>query len=182
MSTKQPKKAQNHSKNKYSITNLRALRDSYKSRRVWNGMNVFKAIKDELINAYRAWADLPTSEDYLDFIDFYGIPYRTFQDHYLQDPEMKEVHEEVKLKLGARLQKIARRPLEHKANADTYTRTLHWYHPDWRRNYDENRELKIKKLEMEKEKLKQEKKNLEAQIAFYGMGMKQSNDKKDIPG
>ncbi len=100
-----------------------------------------------LMEEYYEWAFKPKSLDYLDFLNERSIPLETFQDWCRKHADLKEVHEAVKLFLGARFQLIARFPKQYNANPDPFERILRFYHPDWRDLRDEEDAARTKNTE-----------------------------------
>lgn len=97
----------------------------------------------KLCDEYLEFADDPKSEDWLDFIHWYGIPRTTFDEWKAKYPSLKEVDTLVKNILGSRKQKWATHR-EFNCDPKPLMNTLRYYHPDWRALADEEKELRTK--------------------------------------
>lgn len=91
---------------------------------------------------YLEWVELPTSTDYVDFLNEHGIAHRTFQDWFFANEDLREVHDYVKERIGVRLQKKL-----FETNPEMVSKVIRKYHPVWGECWSEEIEAKTKEAE-----------------------------------
>jgi len=138
------KKTSDPSKKKNLMSFSRALRSDYRSVLSWRERGLTPESKDAFMQEYNEWSEQPSSLDFLDFLHDHGVPYSTFCDWFNKYADLKELHQHVKAKIGARRQKMAFFPKTHEADSAAIQKTLRLYHPDWRDTYDEDAKNKEK--------------------------------------
>lgn len=138
------KKTRNTSNNYNELSFSRATRADYRTVLSWRERGLNPQSKEAFMQEYHEWAEQPSSIDFLDFLHNHGVPHRTFLDWTNRYDDLKDLHQDVKTKIGARRQKIAFFPKSHEADSAAIQKTLRNYHPDWREVYDEDAKNKEK--------------------------------------
>lgn len=150
-------------------------RCSYQDVLSWKDYKIGPMDIPKLCQELHEWVHTDESWDMLQFYNMKGIGRRTFEDWLPKHSNLKDMYEYAKSVLAEKRQRYAtfRR---YGTDPMVIQRTLHQYHPDWKLVYDEDRELKLKKLELQDK----ESKATQQAMAFFGLGMKKNET--DIPG
>jgi len=136
------KKPKDSTKDKYQA-NTRSPYRTAKDVLGWRERDMGEKWIAKLCDEYLEFAEDPKSEDWLDFINWYGIPRKTFDDWKVKYANLKEVDELVKSILGVRKQKWATHK-EYNCDPKVITNTLRYYHPDWQAAWQQEADLRTK--------------------------------------
>lgn len=133
------KKNTNHSRKISPLSFSLVTKTEWQTVLSWRERGITKKVKEALMSEYLEWAELPTSLDFMVFLNDRAIEYKTFQYWYLADEDIKTVHYYVKQVIGARLQKRL-----YETNPEAVMKTIRKYHPIWEECWNEDAALKVK--------------------------------------
>jgi hypothetical protein len=100
-----------------------------------------------IVEKLEEWSRRPTSIQFFDFLDEFGIPESTYYDAINRDPEILDLHNRAKQRIGSRREKMAIYKY-NECNEKSLHYTMRIYNDDWRKVYDED--MKNKKELAEK--------------------------------
>lgn len=120
-----------------------------KSMLSWRNYDPGTTFIEAMCEDYLDWAQKPDSTDLVDFRHSYGIPSKTFYDQMNKYEKLKDTHEFVKEIIGSRRQKMAMYK-KYECDPKTIHRTLHLYHPSWKKAVQEENEFKASMSAQEK--------------------------------